>query len=305
MIRVEMVPYGGWKNCVKITNDIIEIIATTDVGPRIISCGFKGKDNLFYENPEEMGKTGGETWKLYGGHRLWVAPELPKRTYFPDNFPVEIKIFDDGVQLTSKLEETTGIQKIIEVQLSQNEPQVFVNHKLTNHGIWPVNIAPWALSVVAANGVAVLPHPQKKDWSDVVLPTHSISIWGYTNMGDPRYTWGEQYVLLRQDPNHAQPQKIGVLNRSGWAAYVVKNTAFIKYFTYVDGEVYEDFGSNLEAFTNGDLLELETLGPLKTVGLNESVSYKETWYLAENVPSPKNDADVNKHLLPIVNEHLK
>ncbi|HEX7555254.1 MAG TPA: hypothetical protein VF338_01425, partial [Leptolinea sp.] len=85
MIKIDKIPYAGWKNCIRIDNSIIEIIATCDVGPRIISCKFTGKENLFYENPVEIGTTGSHDWVAYGGHRLWAAPELPKRTYYPDN----------------------------------------------------------------------------------------------------------------------------------------------------------------------------------------------------------------------------
>jgi hypothetical protein len=110
-MKIEKIAFGGWKNCIQIDNSVIQIIATTDVGPRIVSGGFKGKENLFYNNPAEMGQTGGKEYMGYGGHRLWAAPELAKRTYYPDNFPLEVKNLKDGVRLTSAVETTTGIRK--------------------------------------------------------------------------------------------------------------------------------------------------------------------------------------------------
>jgi hypothetical protein len=77
--------------------------------------GFTGQDNQFYENPVEMGKTGGDVWRLYGGHRLWHAPEIPNRTYFPDNQAVTVETLNDGVLLTAPVEKSTGIQKSIEI----------------------------------------------------------------------------------------------------------------------------------------------------------------------------------------------
>jgi hypothetical protein len=35
-ITIRKIEYKGWKNCIEITNGIIDLIATTDVGPRII-----------------------------------------------------------------------------------------------------------------------------------------------------------------------------------------------------------------------------------------------------------------------------
>jgi hypothetical protein len=304
MIKIEKIPYAGWQNCYRIDNSIIEVIATSDVGPRIISFGFKGKENLFYENPAEVGKTGGDAWIAYGGHRLWLSPELPKRTYYPDNTPVEVKKLDHGVQLISSLEKTTGIQKVVEIRVEADQSKIHVTHSLTNLGMWPVTFAPWALTVLGPDGVAVLPHPPRNHWPESMLPSHSISMWGYTRMSDPRWTWGDEYILLRQDKTQKHAQKIGMRNTSGWAAYVRNNTAFVKFFPYDDNAQYEDFGCNLESWTNPDFLELETLGALKTVGLEETVTYAETWLLAADIPAPRNDADVNKYLLPIVKKTL-
>ena len=259
MIKIEKIPFAGWQNCYRIDNSIVEIIATSDVGPRIISFKFKGKENLFYENPAEVGTSGADTWVAYGGHRLWLSPELVKRTYYPDNFPVEVKKLEDGVQLISPVEKTTGIQKTIEIRVEANEPKVHVKHSMTNLGMWPVAFAPWALTVLGSKGVAVFPHPPRNHWPETMLPSHSVILWGYTRMTDPRWTWGDDYILLRQDTNQKHAQKIGLQNTSGWAAYVRNNTAFIKFFPYDANAKYEDLGCNLESWTNPDFLELEII----------------------------------------------
>ncbi len=41
--------YRGWSNCHRVTNGRVELIATGDVGPRIIRFGFTGGANLFGE----------------------------------------------------------------------------------------------------------------------------------------------------------------------------------------------------------------------------------------------------------------
>lgn len=304
-MKIEKISYAGWKNCLRIDNSVMELVVTTDVGPRIVSCGFKGRENLFYNNPAEMGTSGAKEYVGYGGHRLWAAPELPKRTYYPDNFPVNVKTLADGVSLTSSVETTTGIQKTMEIHMDANEPRVQVRHAIKNCGLWPVTLAPWALSVLAANGVAILPIKPRDFDPDLKLPSHAISIWPYTRMSDPRFTWGDDYILLRQDTRAERPTKIAVMNESGWAAFVLNNTAFIKLFTYVPGANYTDFGSNLQSWTNNVCLELETLGPIQSLDLEETVTHNETWCLAENVPTPHNDADVNKSILPIIKKLMK
>ncbi|MBM3705263.1 MAG: hypothetical protein FJW66_01930, partial [Actinobacteria bacterium] len=77
--------YRGWLNCIRLSNNKIELIATTDVGPRIIRFGSIGAQNMFREFEEELGKKGGRDYRLYGGTRFWHGPEASPRCYFPDN----------------------------------------------------------------------------------------------------------------------------------------------------------------------------------------------------------------------------
>ena len=80
--------YGGWDNCLEISNEQVKLLITLDVGPRVIFYGFIDGQNMFKNFDEQMGLTGGDEWRIYGGHRLWHAPEVAPRTYSPDNEPV-------------------------------------------------------------------------------------------------------------------------------------------------------------------------------------------------------------------------
>lgn len=302
-MKIEKVSYAGWKNCIQVENSTIQVIATTDVGPRVVSCGFKGKENLFYNNPAEMGTSGAKEYVGYGGHRLWAAPELAERTYYADNFPLEVKTLDNGVLLTSAMETTTGLQKSMEIRMDEKEPKVVVRNMIKNSGLWSVKFAPWALSVMAAGGVAVLPVKPRDFTPGLLLPSHAIAIWPYTRMTDPRFTWGDDYILLRQQSD-AVPTKVAVMNEIGWAACVFPRATFIKFFTRESGEEYVDFGTNLQSWTNKDCLELETLGAFKMVEPGETVIHEETWYFADNIPTPKNDEDVKKSILPVVQKAM-
>jgi hypothetical protein len=157
---------------------------------------------------------------------------------------------------------------------------------------------------MAAGGVAVLPVTPCNFTPGLLLPTHAMAFWPYTRMTDPRFTWGDDYVLLRQDTG-MPPAKVGIMNETGWAAYVFDHATFIKFFTRVPGAEYVDFGTNLQSWTNKDCLELETLGQYKTLELEETVTHDETWYFEEGIAKPQNDADVKKSILPIVQKVLK
>jgi hypothetical protein len=67
--KIEKTSFAGWPNCYRISNGTIELIATSDIGPRIISLGFVGGKNLFRVFEETQGKTGGDKWNIYGGRK--------------------------------------------------------------------------------------------------------------------------------------------------------------------------------------------------------------------------------------------
>ncbi len=302
MPTFEKTAYKGWENCYRLANNQVELIVTADVGPRVVYFGLAGGANMFVNFEEMMGKTGSDEWLIYGGHRLWAAPEIIPRTYYPDNDPVNVEQLGGGVVRFSPPEEReNGIAKSIEFALDPAKAQVTVTHRIRNTGVWPVELAVWALSVMDQGGVGILPLPPRGSHEDNLLPVNAMTFWAYTDMSDPRWTWGRKYVLLRQDPNAAVPQKVGAMITNRWAAYANHDTLFVKTFPAYDPDLaYADMGCNVETFTNNRMLELETLGPLTVLDPGESAEHVETWSLFPNVARPASDADVDRAILPLV-----
>jgi len=299
MVEVEKIAYQGWPNCLKISNDLIELIVTTDVGPRVIHLSPKGGENILYINPAEAGLMGDDKFHSYGGHRLWHAPEDSVRTYAADNFPVEVERFKDGARLTAKTE-FCGVQKVVEIHMSEKEPKVKLNHIIINQTYWPIPYSVWSVTVMDEGGKLIVPHSEKIGHPDRLTPTHLLAIWGYTKMDDPRWTWGDKYYMLRQDKSLNYAQKTGSLNTKGWAAYWIKNNLFVKKFDYDPNVVYPDFNCNFETFTNQDMLEVESLGPLVTVEPGKQAEHAEEWSLFTGVNEINNDADVDRFILPLI-----
>ncbi len=295
---MEKLNYQNWPNCYKISNGIVELIVTTDVGPRIIRFGFVGDRNEFKEYKETLGRTGGEEWHIYGGHRLWHAPEGKPRSYWPDNFQVKIEKVGKIVRLTPDLEDTTRIQKQIDIEISEKDAHVKVTHRLTNKNMWAVELAPWALTVMDQGAKIIVPLPPRRPHTEVLLPTSLLSLWAYTDMTDSRWTWGRKYIMLQQDTAKADPQKIGAMVSDGWLAVANNGHLFVKKFDFVSGATYPDFGCSVETFTNDEMLEAETVAPMVKLEPEQSVEYVEHWFLFKDVPVPMDDADIDKNVLP-------
>jgi hypothetical protein len=296
---LELIEYGGWLRNARLTNGRIELVATLEVGPRILRFAPVGGANVMHENPGQLGGTGEDRWMPRGGHRLWHAPEARPRTYLPDNDPVEYtELGDYGMRLTQAPEEGSGIQKAMTVTMAAEDDVVIVEHTLTNFGPWPVELAPWALTVLAPGGMAIAPLPEKRTHYEALTPEFPLVMWPYTDMSDPRFRWGSRYITLRQEAGYG-PTKFGMGCSEGWAAYALNGLLFVKYFNYED-EQYPDGGCNLEAFTAEGMLELETLGPLNLLEPGETVEHIETWRLFADVPPVDDDESIDRVVKPLV-----
>jgi hypothetical protein len=301
---IDRIPYGGWDNCYRLSNGMMELVVTSDVGPRVMRCGFVGGENILKEYPDQMGKVGGQDWRIYGGHRLWHAPESRPRTYSPDNSPLSVQIEGDRIALTQPVEPETGIEKSLALRLDPHRNHAVLAHTLTNRGSWEIELSPWAVTVVAPGGRAILPQEPFVPHSEKVLPARSLAIWHYTDMSDPRWTWGEKFIQLRQDSSLDHNEKVGIHNAQGWAAYQLGEVLFLKRFAYDPQGVYPDFNSNTEVYTGGDMLEVETLGPLTRLAPGGSVEWIEHWFL-HSLEVSEREEEMSLLLDPLVAESAR
>ena len=75
---------------------------------------------------------------------------------------------------------------------------------------------------------------------------------------------------------------------------------FLKRFAWQPNAEYPDFNVNFEAYTDRDILELETLAPLTELQPGQSVIHSEEWLLFRSIPSPSSEEDVDRHILPLL-----
>ncbi len=283
-MQMEKVSYLNQPNCLRLANREIEVLVTTDVGPRIIRYARKGGENVLGEVPETAVETVLGRWKPWGGHRLWAAPEDWPRSYAPDNDAVEYKaVGERALRLRQQTELATGLQKEMMVTIDEVGSGVRVDHRITNRSQTAVEVAPWALTIMRGGGVAILPQEPFRPHSEYLLPARPLVLWHYTNLSDPRWRVGQKFISLKSDPDLSEPQKIGVANKQGWAAYYLPDALFVKRFAYVEGATYPDYGSNNEVFTAGSFIEVESLAPLARLAPGEWAEHVEHWYLFDGV----------------------
>ena len=286
-MQTKEIVHAGWERNLQLLNDKAELIISLDVGPRILSYKTPRTENVLKNFPEQLGKAGENEWMMRGGHRLWVAPEDEGRTYVPDNVPVTYEeTAPNAVRLVNSGVDPWKIKKEMTVSLADGSPEVTIVHRITNEGPAPVEAASWGLSVMIPGGLEIIPLPPLGVHPRDLLPNRVMIAWPYTNLTDPRWRFGETFITLRQTANAGQPTKLGLAHKQKWVGYLTRDSLFIKTIEYQEGAAYPDFGCNFETFTNQEMLEIESLSPLKKLAPGESVSHTEKWHLFGEIPQP-------------------
>ena len=302
-LKVEKISYLGLPNCYKLSNDKVEVIVTSDVGPRIVSYKFRGAENMLGEVPEATLTTELGDFKPWGGHRLWVAPEAKPRSYAPDNSPLTVAFEGEReIRLNAPLESATGIEKEMRIALEAGEGSgLTVRHRITNRNLWAIDAALWGLTVMRGGGTAIFPNEPYISWDDYLLPARPLVLWHYTDLTDARWSIGKKFIRLTTDERASHPQKIGMLNKQGWAAYRHGATLFLKRFAYEEGASYPDYNCNCETYTAGDFIEVESLSPLRRLEPGASAEYLERWSLFADVETGTTEETLDAALSPLLN----
>ncbi|MCQ2771531.1 MAG: DUF4380 domain-containing protein [Clostridia bacterium] len=288
MITLKETTYKNFGKCLSMTNGLIELYVTIDIGPRIIKCNYVGKENLMFNDvdrkyTEDVSSLFGEgkTFYNFGGQRVWMSPEKFPDTYYPDSDKVLYTILNNGAIFTAVPQDKTGIQIEVKVELEEDKPSATVTTSITNTQKNPITGSVWCLAVLDENGAVVIPQPTEDTG---LLNNRVLALWPYTKMTDKRMFWGDRYIALRQDPSVKDAIKFGINNTTHKAAYVNKGQALVKDFdvNHPNG-IYPDNGMSCEVYACENFTECETLSELKTIKKGEKIVHVERWSLFDNV----------------------
>jgi hypothetical protein len=252
-----------------IENHFLRVDYLTTVGPRIIGLYAKQSDlELLVQTPDIHWPTPHGEYYLYGGHRVWKAPE--DSFYNCPEDQVTVIVEKDKVRLQGPID-ASGLQKEISFCLDEN--RVLLRHQITWHGQEPIELAPWTITQLPLGGAAILPQSSRKEGS---APTRSLALFPYATITDPRLELHDDVILVHGSANQ-KVFKAGSYNPFGWAAYLLEKALFIKRFPVSDFRALPDMGSNVETYVHDLYLELETLGKLTLLNPGKSVIFEETW----------------------------
>ena len=263
----------------------------TEIGPRItyLALADQPDKNILGVLLEAGADTKDGFWHSYGGHRLWTSPEVTPRSYSLDNQPIQIIEENDRIILRGNPEPFNSIQK--EIIISTGNPDgLKITHKIKNIGRWPIRLALWALTVMQPGGTALIPFFPKPEDSGNLLPDCPLVLWPYTDLTDSRLLLGKRWLGLHQEAGAKSPIKLGLRANPSIGFYHWQGLLFSKK-TSIKQTSYPDYESTFETYTNGEMLELETLGPLTDLQPDAETVHTEIWNLKAVDPLPLNPTD--------------
>lgn len=276
-------------------NGVIEVVIPLDYGIRIGHFSFCGGENVFFEQPKDMTElTTPEGWRVYGGHRLWLAPE-GSHDYHPDNEPVSYEItYQDttegnipcaeaqGILITQKEDARLGVKKSVYLSFGRKEDadgnSLTVVHKLENTGQEVLNMALWPISAMAPGGIEHIP---LKKYCNGSMPRHRFATWYYTDLGDVRAKYTREEITLTHIPIE-EKYKIGVGHSNGQVWYENKGVIFGLSFPVEPDKEYPDGNVSYETFLCKHMVEMESLSPCMRILPGECIEHCEVWELRQS-----------------------
>ena len=284
--------YPPFGKVLVLENELAELAVTLDFGPHIIRFARRGVENLFFEDREAANVNCGPVydkyykkgayWRNYGGHRVWLSPESEPRTYYPVNDPVSYAVNGNTVTFIPPEQVENGVQLTLTVTLEENDSVAQISSAAVNTSDLPQTFGIWNITVMRAGGLGLMPLNTRPSG---LLHNRTMSFWSYTDMADPRVTWGRELVSVAQDPASDHPFKIGVPAERGWLAYLRNGDLFVKRFPFFPDTPYPDGGCSAELYTNPAILELESLGRLAPVSPGDCITSSELWSITPGVPA--------------------
>jgi hypothetical protein len=251
------------------TDGKTEVGVALDFGIRVTHLSCAGMENLYYDQPADLSDGFGtaDTWKIRGGHRMWLAPE-GLHSYHPDDDPVSYKTLPNGLYVEQVEDPIQHIVKSLTVTFEDGS--VVLNHSFRNVGSAPIMGASWGINTLDGYGTVTVDFTGEGGF----VPTRTVSLWGATNLHDSRIRFSQNQIIATNAPI-PDYFKIGIYCKGGKAVYQNKGQQLTLTFDAPEMAVLPDGGCNFELYMGAKFMELEALGIRKEILPGESACHTE------------------------------
>ena len=257
----------------------VRLVVVHSIGPRIAFFGRARGENFLYWDRAGEHRRG--DWRLYGGHRFWVArtgADESEETYAPDNEPCRVKHLRDGVSIMAP-PSTTRLEKTLTIRAVDGAWRI--EHQLRNASdmLWAGGA--WAITATSPRRTTRYTIPL--DGGDPAWDVVSIVIprrWGGTHttrVADPQFKLTDDALEFRA--RGTEGKRMAYAPR-GLLVMRDERGELTKSAPVCSGAPYP-YGANVAAYLapKSFMVELETMSPALTLLPAHTLRHVETWSL--------------------------
>jgi hypothetical protein len=231
-----------------------------------------------------------DEWLNFGGDKCWPAPQSawPKQQgrYWPpplafDAQPMDAKIVDGSVVLTSAIDPAFGIQVVRHVSLDTDQPAMRIRSEFIKLSGSPVKVGVWTITQMC-----------EPECVSILLPAQSKFPTGYVRLmgAQPADLKVEAGVLSLVRHRH-ELVKIGT---DGVSMAWVGQTCVVRIDAEPGSGEFPDGGCVTQVYTNPDPLhyvELETIGPLTLMTVGDRIQQTAVYRVSSrSTPDAQSEA---------------
>jgi hypothetical protein len=269
--------YGGHRG-IWLRSAVAEAFVMATPYPRVLAFRTLGGESpLFVATPREF--IGVRTWFM----RDTEPAEAPLPAELPATFS---KISPLSITVTGAVEPKSHMRLYMIVTLDAHKPVMTVKQGMRNCGTRTTPYATWSIAALNRTGELIFP------FGPGATPNRTLTYYTGTSMREQCLSYGEKALSVDLSvPVPSIVMKFGVLNKSGWAAWIHHTTALIVQAPYKPRRFYPDGGANITCYNNSDphggWAEIENVDAFSTLAPGQTGWMTQTYTLATITP-PKN-----------------
>ncbi len=297
------IAWHGYESAIELRNQHVRVVLCPEVGGRILEYSLDGKNVLFVSEEEKQWRPGQRPASSAG--RFDIGPELviPAR---PVLWSGEWKGEITGprrARLTSGDDPATGVRLEREFELHATSSRLLCRQTITNISKQTREWCHWSRTFAVGRGICLIPLSDPSRFPNSYVQYEEGSL---INMKpeDPKIRRRDEFLEIFGTP---RKPKLGFDSYAGMMAYVAPNDLlFVKRFPTFPDRVYnEAAGLTISVwYPDGDMVELEPIGPREKLPPGRSASFLEEWWLAP-MKFPESADQLNLDELRAISRELR
>lgn len=276
-VNIAEINYKNYNNCLRITNNLVEVIVFMENTIRIVKYGYVNGNNQF----EDILIDNDSRNIIGGGHSFSYIPQIDQNVDFIDNQGITYERISSGIRLIQNIEKWTQIRRVIEIIFYENSSKIKVIHKILSLNAFDINIAICSNTVVRNGGIEIIPFSIGNNRD---VPNKSLVFWPYSNLKDSRVYLGDKYIAMKVNENICDRFRMGVNTDLRYVLYYNNNEMFVKEFDEIKGcYEYPNMGCKNESLITTNYLEMKSNSPIYKLSTNNYITHIEVWNIYKDI----------------------